>query len=373
MKRFAFLVLLIVLSLPARAQVNGDLEVVDGKHVLRVWGSHAERGYAAGYLLGDEGKAVFDDYFVGYFCSGSPEIYSYLRNLYLGSFAVDAKYTAEAEAMIQGMEDAGVDLHSATLGRDIDATDILVSNAIVDLAQLTKREGFGCSSLSSWGEGTADDPLLAGHLVITRHLDWSKHPALTANPALVVHFPSEIDEEPWLSIGYAGFFGALSSVSRSGLASFLNMGNVNSGSAGQPYQPILLTLRSGMEAADYDGDGSKTEEDLAAAISDRSRAGGSIIHVCRDEGAASDPAVVECNNAAGLAVRRSSDNTVVPSGHLAATNHFRLLYPPVSCSRYAAISDSLRENADVDCERSWDLMAGAAGQYGSNIQAIQYV
>ncbi len=373
MRLLCITALVLVASLPAIAQdVNGSLETIDGKPVLRVWGTHAERGYASGYLMGESGKEVFDDYFVGYICAGNPMIYSYYRSTYLSNFAVEAKYEQEIAYTLLGMADAGVDLYNSTLGRDMDATDILVSNAIVDLSQRNGDVYFGCSSLSSWGQSTIDDPILGGHLVITRHLDWSKHQTLTDNPALIVHFPSEPDEQPWLSIGYAGFFGALSAVSESGIAAFMDMGNYNAGTVGIPYQPILFTIRSGMEMADYDGDGSHSPDDVTAAIQDRTRKGGNIIHVTMDDGVTSRPIIVECNNSAGVATRDQSDNTVVPGDNLVATNHFRVLYSPLWCSRYDALVDSLTANPEISPARSWNLMAGAAGQ-SSNIQAIQYI
>ncbi len=373
MRLLCFAALVLVVSLSAIAQdVNGSLETIDGKPILRVWGTHAERGYASGYLMGESGKEVFDDYFVGYICAGNPMIYSYYRSTYLSNFAVDAKYQQEVDYTLVGMADAGVDLYNSTLGRNMDATDILVSNAIVDLSQRNGGMYFGCSSMSSWGQSTIDDPILGGHLVITRHLDWSKHQILTDNPALVVHFPSESDEQPWLSIGYAGFLGALSAVSESGVAAFMDMGNYNAGTAGTPYQPILLTIRSGMEMADYDGDGSHSPDDVTAAIQDRTRKGGNIIHVTTDDGMDSRPIVIECNNAAGVATRDQSDNTVVPGDNLVATNHFRVLYAPTWCSRYDALVDSLTANPEISPARSWNVMAGAAGQ-SSNIQAIQYI
>jgi hypothetical protein len=360
-------------AVPAAGQVNGQVQVIDGKPILTVWGTHAERGYAQGYLKGAEGKEMFEDYIVGYLASGSPFVYGFLRSHFLSNYTVDTEYQEEAAGVIQGLLDAGVDPYVSTLGRNIDATDLLVSNAIVDLSTVAARDAFGCSSLSSWGSSTIDDPTLAGHLVITRHLDWTKHPALTDNPLLTVHLPSEPDEQPWLSVGYAGLFGALSSVSASGVSAWLNMGNNDSGTAGAPYHPILLTVRSGMESADYDGDGGHTPQDVVAAIEDRTRRVDTIVHVTDDEGPGSRPIIIESNNAAGVAVRDASDNTAIPGDNLAATNHFRVLYPPVYCYRYEAIAESLSASTDITCHRSWSLMAGAAGSYGSNIQCIQYV
>ncbi len=373
MRVIAAAVALAVCASAAAAQVNGQVQVIDGKPILTVWGTHTERGYAQGYLKGDEGKEVFEDYIVGYCCSGSPFIYGFMRSHFLSNYAVDAEYEAEAAGVIQGMIDAGVDPYVSSLGRDVDAIDLLVSNAIVDLSTLTMVGTFGCSSLSSWGASTIGDPLLAGHLVITRHLDWSKHPTLTDNPLLTVHLPSEEDEQPWFSVGYAGLFGALSSISESGVSAFLNMGNNDSGTAGAPYHPILLTLRNGVESADYDGNGEHTALDIVAAIEDRTRRVDTIIHATHDEGPSSRPIVIESNNANGVAVRDRSDNMLIPGDNLVATNHFRALYPPVYCGRYDAIADSLMASTGITCDRSWTLMAGAAGSFSSNIQCIQYV
>jgi hypothetical protein len=370
-----FLIMLVLLAavVEAAPQVNGQVQIIDGKPILTVWGTHAERGYAQGYLKGAEGKEVFEDYIVGFCAGGSPFIYAFLRSHFLNNYAVDTEYQVEAAGIIQGLLDAGVDPHVNALGRDIDATDLLVSNAIVDLSTVAARDFLGCSSLSSWGASTVGDPVLAGHLVITRHLDWSKHPTLTDNPLLTVHLPSEPDEQPWISIGYAGLFGALSSVSQSGVSAFLNMGNNDSGTSGAPYHPILLTLRSGIESADYDGNGEHTPDDIVAAIEDRTRRVDTIVHVTDDEGLGSRPIIIESNNANGVAVRDRSDNTMIPGDNLVATNHFRVLYPPVYCNRYEAIADSLTASTDITCDRSWSLMAGAAGSFSSNIQCIEYV
>ncbi len=367
------LTLLLALPVVTAAQVNGYLQTIDGKPILTVWGTHSERGYAAGWLSGDDGKAVFDDYVIEYLCDGSPFAYAYLRYYYVSNYSVDSKYEDEADGIIQGMLDAGISLYNSTLGRSIDATDILICNSVVDLNSLTMAGPYGCSSMSSWGAATMADPTLNGHLVITRLLDWGKHPTLTDNPLLVVHFPSEPDEQPWLSIGYAGLFGALSAISESGVSAFLNMGNYEVGSTGAPYHPMLLTVRNGLEVADYDGDGVHTPDDVTAAIDDRTRSSDTIVHVTHDNGPSSHPIIIESNNAAGVAVRDQGDNTLIPGDHLVATNHFRALYSPVSCYRYTGISDSLLANVYMTSERSWDVMEDAAGVYSSNIQCMQYV
>ena len=299
--RYSVLVLLFLfLAVSVQSQdVNGYREEIGGKTVVRVYGTHYERGYAQGYLLGEETKRIFDEYFVGVFCDGSAAGFDLCRSLCLSEYAPGAEIMAEIDGMLAGLIDGGVDLYSTVLGRNIDATDLRVVNLVVDLAERLYKRGPGCSSLSSWGSSTSGDPELDGHLMITRLLDWDTHPSLTAGAAMVVHFPSEPDEQKWISFGYAGLLGVLSGVSESGLGGFYHVGNVEGVTPNTPYEPILYTMRRGLERADYDGDGYHTADDLVAAFSDRSRSSTGIINVVLDDGALSEPRVIEVNGIAG--------------------------------------------------------------------------
>jgi hypothetical protein len=373
MRTLATLLLILALATQASAQVNGDLEVIDGKSVLTVWGTHHERGYAQGYLAGDGVKAMFDDYMIGYLCAGSAFMYGLFRGEYVASYTVDADYLDEANGILAGMVDAGVSLHNGTIGRDVDVTDLLACNAIVDIGSALGLAPFACSSLSSWGTSTVDDPVLAGNHIITRHLDWTKHPALRENAILIVQLPSEPDEQAWLSMTCPGFMGSLSGINESGVGAFLNMGNNSVGTAGAPYHPILLTVRNGVEAADYDESGECSPDDVIRAIEDKSQFGGYIVHATKNEGAGSRPVIIECNNENGVAVRDVTDNTLVAGENLLATNHFRALYPPVYCSRYYGVVNALNVSTAISPERSWQVMADHAGSFSSNIQAMQYI
>ena len=355
----------------ANAQsVNGDTLSVEGKKILKVWGTHYERGYATGYLLGDKIKEISENYFIYAFFGGNSYLYESTRTYFLDNFQIEEKYISETEGMIDGMIEADIILYSEILGRDIDANDLQLSNAIVDLAALGDLNldyEFGCSSLSSWGESTILDPELSGDLVITRNMDWTPHSALLENHLLVVHFPSEADEVNWLSFTFPGLIGGLSSINENGLCAFMNMGNHNEHPNTYTYHPIFLSIRNGIEVYDYDGDYEIAPEDVLAAIEDNYQLSGSIVHTANHEYGL----VIECNNQNGIVARDDNDNTVIPSEHLAATNHFRELYPPASCYRYDNIADSLSVSSDIDLIRSWDLLTGAAG-VSHNIHTIQY-
>jgi len=371
MKKIILFLFLFLNTIIYAQNVNGDTLSVEGKKILKVWGTHYERGYAAGYLFGDKIKEISENYFIGIFFGGNAYIYENTRIYFLDNFQIEEKYISETEGMIDGMIEADVVLFSDILGRDIDAHDILLSNAIVDLSALGELNTdfeFGCSSLSSWGGNTMSDPELLGELVITRNMDWTPHPALLDNHLMVVHFPSETNEINWLSFTFPGFIGGLSSINENGLCAFMNMGNHNEHPNAFTYHPILLSIRNGIEIYDYDGNYEINPEDVQAAIEGNFQLSGSIIHTANHESGL----VIECNNQNGIVVRDDEDNTVIPNEHLAATNHFRKLYPPAGCSRYNNIVDSLSANSDIDITRSWELLAGAAG-VSSNIHTIQYV
>ena len=223
-------ILMIFSSFSFAQVVNGDTLTVDGKKILKVWGTHSERGYAYGYLMAENIKEVFEGYVLGSLFFNSATLYTNTRNYFIDNFEVEQKYIYESIAMINGIQAAGVSIFCSVLNRDLDEIDILLSNSIVDIAALggdnfTNR--FGCSSLSSWGQNTIQDPDLNGQLVITRNMDWTPHPTLLDNHLLVVQFPSEPDEISWLSFTFAGMFGALSAINENGVATFMNMGNYN--------------------------------------------------------------------------------------------------------------------------------------------------
>ena len=372
MKRIIFVLIFVIciISFSYSQTVNGDTLTVDGKKILKVWGTHYERGYATGYLLGDRIKSISENYYLGYIFYNNPVLYETTRTYYLNNFEVEDKYQNEAQGIIDGMIYAGIDLYSNTLQRDIDENDILVSNAIIDLLaldELQRDDESWCSSLSSWGESTILDPELNGDLVITRNMDWTPHNELLENHLLVVHFPIEENETNWLAFTFPGLFGALSALNEDGLCAFMNMGNNNYHPNLNTFHPIFLSIRNGIETYDYNGDMEINPSDIADAIQDKYQLSGSIIHSANQSYAV----VIECNNENGVELRDDSDNTIIPEEHLAATNHFRVLYPPVYCYRYENISDSLNSNSNVNINRGWELLAGAAG-VPTNLHMIQY-
>ena len=372
----SLLLLAIVVTVAPAQEVQGDTLTVSDRQLIYLWGTHEERGYACGFLLGEPIRDVFEQYFLDYYLQGSATAYAFLRGYFSENFEVEDKYHQEAAGIAAGMLAAGHDPWCELLGRDLDSTDILVVNAIVDysalsrLPQVPQLPDLGCSSISSWGEATAADPLLEGDLVFTRLLDWSPHSVLHDNHLLMIHFPAEEDEQPWISFTFPGLIGALSAVNQAGVGAFLNMGNNNNGYTQESLHPVLLTVRNGIEAADYDQSGHCDTADPVAALMDELQLSGVLVHLLGS--LPTEPQVIECNLEAEQSQRYQADNTVVTGDNLVATNHFRTLYAPTGCYRYNNIVSSLQSDPDITALGQWDLLGSAAGTV-SNLQGVQYI
>jgi len=376
MKKYILMALILMLGLMAWAQVNGELTTYDLKKVLKVWGSHYERGYAQGYLLANEIMEVWQDYYWVWVCYSDSAYYTSLVNYYYNHFLMDARMQDEALGIYMGMQASGQNTFLTALNRDLHMEDILLMNSVVDMVSLREtRDGheelrLGCASLSSWGSATAQDPFLEGGAVITRFLDWTPNSALISHPLLVVHFPSEADEIAWANFTFPGFIGAITGISSQGNFASLNMGNDHYASNPQFLSPILFDLRRALEFYDADGNSIQNPLDIFTTISNGSHLSGTIIHTLGKVVGEDYSRVIETNYS-GTLQRAYDQYGNLPLMNLAATNHFRTGGTSVCCSRYANIQDSLFTNPHISAKRQWSVLSGAAGM-DDNLSAVQY-
>jgi hypothetical protein len=379
MKRVTYLILIFLcFAVFTNAQVNGNLTQTGDKWVLQTWGTHLERGYAQGYLLSQPIMQIFNTYIYQTVAMGNPGVYNSLVDFYQTHFEVEPKYQQEAQGIINGMAASGTSIYISGLQRDLVKEDVLTFNCLVDLyfyqSQITGNSNLelDCASLSSWGTSTLADTLLQGSVVISRFMDWNQDGSLIANPLLMVSHPSEQGEQDWVSFTYPGMIGALSAISASGKAAFLNTGNVHSYNNINELHPILLSIRNGIEQGDYNNDGADNITDVYQAVTDGLSLSGTIVHTV-SENTEVMTGIIETNNSSGTVMRTALNNDSLPPGmHLAATNHFRLLDYPICCTRYSNIVDSLTVNPVMTAKRQISLLSGAAGLQ-NNLMAIQYV
>lgn len=206
-KSLLICVLLIIISITflSAQQPQGYIEYKEDKMIIRVWGTHYERGYAQGYLLCDEIVDVFTTYFLAYLFGNNASIYNATRSVFEASFVVDDKYITEGMGVLDGIVAGGQSLYCSVLGRNLDITDLMMSNSLIDYSDDKGLLGGNdlCSSLTSWGTSTDNSPELSGESIITRFLDWTPHTTLLNNQLILVSFPSEPAEQKWISFTFA--------------------------------------------------------------------------------------------------------------------------------------------------------------------------
>lgn len=371
-------ILLLIVCISSSDDLNGSIEYIGEIRVLNLWGSWAEMGYAHGYLLGPDIKEVFENYFLE--MVGGSSNFEIIRGFFLVYFDVPSEFQEYTQNMIIGTLDT-ISIYSDSLGRDIDYIDICVVSATPDLSALGGVKAFMCSSVSSWGEATADDPELAESPGVSRNLDYyidTGGSILDMN--ILITFDPDSGQD-WIAIGFPGFAGCLSGMNESGISACLNMGN-NQGTSQftTPFVPICMAQAIGLSDQDFNGSGTCDVEDMQNALTEWNRCNSYDIHIVADRSLAgqdSSSVVVEVNNHIGYVFRYSTDEPDIAPCRMILTNHHRVLYPPVTCTRYSCLMDSLTTNPDVTLDRLWNFM-GAVGYpaipgIGGTIQSMIFM
>lgn len=351
---FVILILLVpIFANAAPLPVNGYLHAVDNQRVLHVWGSYYEMGYAHGYLLGDEIMKVFHEYILNLL---PVAIYKAGHWAVPPLFEVPDQFMAEFTGILDGIRDSGADPFIYPLNRDMDIGDLIFSNAVADLGAMA------CSSLMTWGPGTADDPRLGGEVALVRNLDWptaGPDPFLLPKSTIVMVFsPTVPDEQTVAMVSFPGFTGCLSGINDEGVTAALNIAHNGVGLLHVDYlkrfEHIGLTIREALAKNDITGDGKSTIDDVIKNIDDNIRSGAIVVNLAQPLNAGQgDPAVIVEIDNKGVALRTPQDEPEFTDYVLAATNHLRKLHEPTDCWRYDLIRD---EVTAVNGHMTMDLM-----------------
>ncbi len=377
-----FLLLLIITSLTIKfsysQQINGViLSDTANITIVKLWGTHEERGFAYGYLLGEKITNIVEDYVIPLF-----GIYlSAARNIIIEEhdLVIDSIYKEEAAAIVAGMDSAG------TNQADIDYIDVLVFNSFLDIAKLLgvtfSNSPMGCSGLMDWGDATSGTDL-DGKSVISRHLDWDPASALVSNQIMAIHIPSEADEQPWLLIGFAGHIFALSGLNESGLSAFMNVLSDFYGNAqhNKAYEPIWLTIRKFLESTDFNNDGTNNTQDMRDAVNINSNgyADGFIISSLAPSTETYDSLIALvaelAPQAPHLTFRSNSYEDIIPGDNLYAANwEIKRNNHHHYCTRYYAISYAIGDGINISSTENWNLMKNYSNAGLGNIQFMQVI
>lgn len=383
MKNIIFLYLIIIV-LSIRISYSQNIQGVilsdtGNITIVKVWGTHQERGFACGYLLADKIKSIYDGYIVPAFGALLPDAKAIIQDGI--HIAIDSIYHNEAEAMIAGMDSAGISLNG------INYLDLLVANSFLDIQGLGGKFkniniSNGCSSMMSWGDATIGTGL-DGKSVISRHLDWTPDPAITENQAIIVHIPSEPDEQPWLLVGFAGQMSVLSGVNNSGVSAFQHVLSDNTHGAANynmAYEPIWFAIRKGLEKSDFNSDGIDNVNDMREALSSNNNgyADGFIVTMLAASTAGYDSLialVAELTPESPLHTYRSNnypdeingDNLYAANCEIKRNDHQNY------CTRYNAVKTAIGAGTNISSDENWNIMKVYSNSAGANIQFMQVI
>jgi len=330
MKKLVFVLLVVLLSFKGFGNPidPADTIRIDGK--LALW--LVVDGYAAGYeygrLLGEPIVDVMENYIINHTFGGAIN-YQYARQIFDQKFIYNSKYEQIAQGMIEGIEQSGVSIYSATLGENLTFKDVLIANSIPDFTSFSEFNihGPGCSDLMSWGDATANSEL-GGEMVISRNLDWESNPYLIDNALIIIWGNLSGEGQRFITFGFTGLIGALSGFNESGVSTFQNMGNYNYAPTGTGFYPVNLAQRDGLESWDYNQDGICSVRDVTDAVRAHNVSSTFIINSAGTNSEDPPAEVLEIHNSFGDTIRTSLNNPAFFGDNLVSTNHFRLLKPP---------------------------------------------
>ncbi len=340
------------------------------------------RIFAMGYLMAAGTEEILQKYIIPYFGDHYDQALELIADP--ASFRVPADYWQEARAAIKGMAAAGVDITS------LSATDWVLANSFLDVKGVISGTAksdttTGCSSLISWGTATAGTDL-AGESVLTRHLDWGAYDGIIGNDVVVVHVPSEPDEQPWAMVAYTGFNSALSGMNNSGVGSFAHImidRTHGSASEGQGYIPFWYSLRTGLEKRDFNQDGSNDVLDIQAAVAESTHGFGdgfifSAVALAEGKTANRIALVGEVSPGAPyFSFRDNSYSDKIPGDNLMTANHeIGRSDHRNYCGRYDSVVLEIGDGTDIGSAESLALMkshSNCSALGWDNLQFMQFI
>jgi len=377
------LIIVAIFTLQIGFSQNGEIiSEENGVTVLKVWGTHAERGYAQGYYLAQQIADLWGYYINGtHYSSNYTQAKSILTTT--GNFNIPAEYVVEAQNVMLGIAAAGVDVTG------LDEWDLLLMSSFLDVDGIlytNKSKGPGCSTLISWDSATQSTDL-GGKSIATRFTDWGAYTGVIGNDCIVIHIPSETDEQPWVNVGYAGIIAPLSGMNQGGLGVFgqilLSSGSDHGqGVTGQNYEPTWFTIRKALEKADYNNDGVNDVNDIKDAnLSNTNGYADGFIYTSVSKYTSDDRTALIAEMAAAVPYmthRTNAFDDQIPGDNLYSANdqikrNNNLDY----CIRYNSVINNIGTGENWTPQSHWDFMINYSNSWTlmqwDNIQMMQYI
>jgi hypothetical protein len=378
-KTFLILVLTVAMYVQVISQTVNGLIVSDTNNitVVKLWGTSEERGFAYGYLMGYKLDSAFKKWVLPFYGNS----YQTVRELIQQgtSIVIDTVYQNEAKAVIEGMDSAGYN------NAGYDYLDILAGGIWEDMGNwplLKKKDSWNCSAFMNWNDATAGTDL-NGCSVMSHHLDWyyiPEHCFYTGS--IIVHIPSEEDQQPWLMVDFAGYIAPGHGCNQSGYSMATDglSGVGNPDTTNTSYTPFRFMMRNVLETTDYNQDGEYNMHDIREAISDQEQGyiGGSIFSALGPSTAIHDSMIALVAEVAPdnpvITFRTNSYEDTIPGDNLYAANS------PIArnnarqyCTRYLAMVDTIGDGTNIGSEANWEMMRVHSNGGLGNLVFMQFI
>ncbi|MBN1271064.1 MAG: hypothetical protein JXB26_02235 [Candidatus Aminicenantes bacterium] len=250
----------------AKQADHGKLRRMKGIPVLQLWGNAEERGYAHGYLAGEQILDFFE-FYVLEDSWGSAERYEEIFIPFLKNrMRLPPEFLRECRALIQGMKASQIDMGVPSLGRAFSLYDLIAVNAYIERrAAFPVSAPSSCTQFAFWGFLTQDGPQEGG-LIAARNMDGE----CDVRKVTVSHFllfavdPAEPGRKRWISAMWPGFVGTISGINEDGLYSMENAGGTGPGPVVDEVVPCSWIQRYILETTGGEADPYKILEGMAS-------------------------------------------------------------------------------------------------------------
>ncbi len=246
---------------------HGVLKKIKGYHVLHIWGTPAEMGYAQGYLIAPQIKDFFEFFILEDRALSVTRYNKVILPLLKSRIKLTKAQKEELDGIIKGMRASGTNLFIESLGREINWLDLLAINAYGEFWM----SRLSCTQAGFWGKQTEQSELKGG-VILGRNMDGECDlRKITVSHFLIFAFEPS-GKKRWISFMWPGFVGTYSGFNEDGVYCMINYGNSKPGPITINHTPVTFIQRSILEEV-----GSKNTVEKAIKIIDsyRSSGGGS--------------------------------------------------------------------------------------------------
>ncbi len=341
---------------------HGALRWIQGLPVLQLWGTAEERGFAHGYLAGEQIIDFLEFYIVEDSWRSAQRYQDIFVAFIENHVSAPPEFLRECDAVIEGMRSSKTDMYIQWLERDFNRTDLLAINAYIERrAAFALEPASSCTQFAFWGTQTGGSELNGG-LIAARNMDGE----CDIRKVTVSHFllyavaPSEPGHKRWFSAMWPGFVGTISGINEDGLYSMENAGGSGPGPVPDGIVPCSRIQRTILETQGREASPEsvlKTMETFTCSEGGITAAGSIILWAVPYSGQ-DTPAFVYEGGRGGGAMRSPVDVRPADPINIMASNH-HLVYgfdadrPDHSLGRRVSFSSRWRYEVGMNTLEAW--------------------